>query len=151
MNEPIVFKAIGYVENDFDEPGARKTMEAAESRIVLDPALIEGLAGLESGQRLAVIFNFHRSKGFDLLSEKYIGVKFRYRRIDHLELSTEEEKNLLDMMKILDSIPNECKEGIAGNISCCSKDGFLITTTGSELSRIDIMNNFVFTFFLNLF
>jgi tRNA-Thr(GGU) m(6)t(6)A37 methyltransferase TsaA len=41
-------------------------MRSAESRIVLDPALTGGLAGLEAGQQVMVVFYFHRSQGYDL-------------------------------------------------------------------------------------
>ncbi len=40
---------------------------AAESRIILDPGLVEGLTGVEPGQKLMVIFHFHRSPGYALL------------------------------------------------------------------------------------
>jgi tRNA-Thr(GGU) m(6)t(6)A37 methyltransferase TsaA len=64
--EPITFQPIGYVENDFDEPAVSEQIQAAESRIVLDPALVEGLQGLEVSQSLMVIFYFHRSEGYAL-------------------------------------------------------------------------------------
>jgi tRNA-Thr(GGU) m(6)t(6)A37 methyltransferase TsaA len=64
--EPIIYKAIGYVENEFDKPAALEEIRSVESRIVLDPALREGLKGLEPGQRIMVIFYFHRSQGYDL-------------------------------------------------------------------------------------
>lgn len=64
---PIVYRAIGRVENDFDEPAPPPAIRAEESRIVLDPSLTEGLKGLEPGRRIMVVFYFHRSQGFDLL------------------------------------------------------------------------------------
>ncbi len=64
--ESITYKAIGHVENEFDEPTAPDKIRSAESRIVLDPALTEGLSGLEPGQQVMVIFYFHQSRGFDL-------------------------------------------------------------------------------------
>lgn len=64
---PIVYRAIGRVENDFDEPAPPPEIRAIESRIILDPSLTEGLKGLEPGRRIMVIFCFHRSQGFDLL------------------------------------------------------------------------------------
>jgi len=63
----VTYRAIGYVENKFDEPAAPDKIRAVESRIILDPALTEGLRGLEPGQRAIVIFDFHRSKGSKLL------------------------------------------------------------------------------------
>jgi tRNA-Thr(GGU) m(6)t(6)A37 methyltransferase TsaA len=64
--ESVTYKAIGHVENDFDEPAVAENIRSTESRIVLDPALTEGLRGLEPGQRLMVVFYFHRSNGYDL-------------------------------------------------------------------------------------
>lgn len=62
----ITFRAIGHVENSFDEPAAPDLIRAAVSRIVLKPSLVAGLKGIEPGQRLAVIFFFHRSHGYEL-------------------------------------------------------------------------------------
>jgi tRNA-Thr(GGU) m(6)t(6)A37 methyltransferase TsaA len=64
--DAITYHAIGHVENAFDEPTALDQIKAAESRIVLDPALEEGLQGLETGQRLMVVFYFHRAQGYEL-------------------------------------------------------------------------------------
>jgi len=64
--ETITYKAIGRVENTFDEPADPDQIKAVESRIVLDPRLVEGLQGLEAGQQLMVIFHFHRSQGYEL-------------------------------------------------------------------------------------
>jgi len=61
------YRAIGHVENDFDEPASSDKIRVVESRIVLDPALTEGLRGLEPGQQIMVVFYFHRSQGYDLL------------------------------------------------------------------------------------
>lgn len=61
------FRAIGHVENETDMASASEEMRSTESRIILDPALVEGLRGMEPGQRVMVIFFFHRSRGFDLL------------------------------------------------------------------------------------
>ncbi len=65
--EAIVYRAIGHVENDFDEPAAPYEIRSVESRIVLAPTLMEGLKGLKPGQQIMVVFYFHRSRGFDLL------------------------------------------------------------------------------------
>ena len=60
-------RAIGHVENEFNEPAPPEKIRAVESRIVLDLALTEGLKGLEPGQQVMVVFYFHRSRGYDLL------------------------------------------------------------------------------------
>lgn len=64
--ERIRFRAIGHVENAFDEPVAPDLIRAAPSRIVLQADLTEGLQGVEPGQQLMVIFFFHRSQGYEL-------------------------------------------------------------------------------------
>ena len=62
----IVYRAIGRVENSFDDPAPVDDLLACESRIVLDPTLTAGLQGLEPGQRVTVLFQFHRSIDYDL-------------------------------------------------------------------------------------
>jgi tRNA-Thr(GGU) m(6)t(6)A37 methyltransferase TsaA len=57
----ICFRAIGVVKSAFDEPTKPDVMREADSQIVLDEALIEGLTGLEVGQSILVIFNFDRA------------------------------------------------------------------------------------------
>jgi tRNA (Thr-GGU) A37 N-methylase len=54
--EAIVYRAIGHVENAFDGPAAPYEIRSVESRIILDPALTEGLKGLGPGQRIMVVF-----------------------------------------------------------------------------------------------
>jgi len=62
----ITYRAIGWVENGFKERAAPEAIAAGESRIVLDPALADGLDGLQAGQRLLVLFHFDRSQGYEL-------------------------------------------------------------------------------------
>jgi tRNA-Thr(GGU) m(6)t(6)A37 methyltransferase TsaA len=65
--QALRFRPIGYVENEFNEPTVPELICAAETRIILDPSLIEGLKGLEPGQQIMVLFYFHHSEGYDLL------------------------------------------------------------------------------------
>jgi tRNA-Thr(GGU) m(6)t(6)A37 methyltransferase TsaA len=66
-SQAFLFRAIGHVENEFDEPAIQEPSHSAEARIILDPALVEGLNGYEPGQQIMVIFYFHHSEGYDLL------------------------------------------------------------------------------------
>jgi len=66
LTQTITYKPIGHVENAFDEPTQAQEIRAVESRIVLNPELVDGLYGREPGQRVMVIFHFHRSRGFEL-------------------------------------------------------------------------------------
>ena len=65
--ETFQFRAIGYVENEFQKPASPDTLRASPSRIVLAPDLLEGLTGLEPGMTLLIVFVFHRAEGYDLL------------------------------------------------------------------------------------
>jgi tRNA-Thr(GGU) m(6)t(6)A37 methyltransferase TsaA len=67
LEDHYTFKAIGYVENPFDEPTSGETLRAVESRIIIEADYLPGLTGMAAGQRLLVVFVFHRSKGFDWL------------------------------------------------------------------------------------
>jgi tRNA-Thr(GGU) m(6)t(6)A37 methyltransferase TsaA len=61
------FHAIGYVENEFDEPTNPDAFTGSLSRIVLDPTLLDGLSGLEPGMGILVVFVFHKADGYELL------------------------------------------------------------------------------------
>ena len=65
--ESIKFQAIGYVESKYKEPVNPNIFRSVISRIVLNPDLTVGLTGLEPGMTVMVIFNFHRSEGYELL------------------------------------------------------------------------------------
>lgn len=64
--EEISFRAIGHVENAFEDPAAPDLIRATTSRVVLEPALEGGLEGIEPGQELIIVFHFHRSSDFAL-------------------------------------------------------------------------------------
>jgi len=65
--DAMSFRAIGRVENEFDEPVSPDILRSSPSRIVIDPDLMPGLTQLEPGNRVLVVFHFHRSTGYELL------------------------------------------------------------------------------------
>jgi len=67
MRESITFHAIGTVHNNTDQPLRPDAFREVESQIVLDPDLIAGLTGLESGQRIMILFHFNRAGDYELL------------------------------------------------------------------------------------
>ena len=77
--QAITFTAIGYVENQFNEPVSSGEIRAGESRIVLNPDLVVGLQGLETGQQVMIVFHFHLTGGFNLLQHPR-GDRSRHRR-----------------------------------------------------------------------
>jgi len=64
---PIPIQPIGYVENNFELPASSKEMHEVESKIVLQPQFVEGLSGLNPGQRILIMFYFHQSKEYSLI------------------------------------------------------------------------------------
>jgi len=67
VTQQLQLSPIGYVEckvADGTPPGG---WDAIDSRVVLNPELVEGLRGLEAGREVLVVFWFHRSEGFELL------------------------------------------------------------------------------------
>ena len=58
---------IGHVKRDEGDRGlADDALRARPARIVLDPALAEGLVGLEPGSDVVVLFYCHQTTGYDL-------------------------------------------------------------------------------------
>ena len=66
-SQPIVLHPIRHVERDASDEGlSGDELRARPVRIVLDPALTDGLLGLEPGSDVVVLYYFHRSAGYDL-------------------------------------------------------------------------------------
>ena len=64
--EHPTFQAIGYVENEFSEPTSPEVLRASDSKVVIQPDYSDGLMGLKVGDRVLVVFHFHRSEGYNL-------------------------------------------------------------------------------------
>ena len=64
---PLFYQPIGTVENAIDHRTCPEAIRAVESRILINPALSQGLTGIEAGQRILIIYDFHRSETFPLL------------------------------------------------------------------------------------
>lgn len=63
----VTFEPIGYVKSDFSWPDKSPPGASATAQVVLDPAHVGGLTGLEPGDEVLVIFWFHLSSGYELL------------------------------------------------------------------------------------
>ena len=64
-NDELNYRPIGHIENSVDKPVKPDEITAVESRIVLDRELIPGLKGLQAGDRILVLFDFHLGREFD--------------------------------------------------------------------------------------
>lgn len=76
------------------------------------------------------------------LPERYSEVKFNYTRLGQLKLSQQDKENLQKIQSTFKNLTKDYKQSIAGNVSCLSKEGFLVSTTGSELDKLKIGSNF---------
>lgn len=66
-SDSVTFHPIGCVERDAGDEGlSHDDLRARPARILLDPALSDGLLGLEPGSDVVVLYHFHRSSGYDL-------------------------------------------------------------------------------------
>ncbi len=60
----IELKPIGFVRTDAREIPRHWSVSDVEGTLVIDEEYLEGLKDVEPGQRIVVIFNFHRSPEF---------------------------------------------------------------------------------------
>lgn len=80
MNK-IWFEPIGIIHSPYKEPSniPRQPYEGknTDATIEIFPEFIEGLEGLEKYRHIALLFNFHRSKGYNLKVIPYKKNKLR--------------------------------------------------------------------------
>ena len=60
----IRLRPIGFVRTDASELPRHWSASDVEGTLVIDEEYSQGLRGIEAGQRIVVIFHFHRSPGF---------------------------------------------------------------------------------------
>jgi len=60
----IELKPIGFVRTDAEELPRHWSVSEVEGTLVIDEGYSEGLRDIEPGQRIVVIFHFHRSPRF---------------------------------------------------------------------------------------
>jgi tRNA (adenine37-N6)-methyltransferase len=60
----IELRTIGFVRTDAVELPRHWSVSDVEGTLVIDEQYSEGLRDIEAGQRIVVIFHFHRSPGF---------------------------------------------------------------------------------------
>lgn len=68
---PIILDPIGTAHTDADDVPRHWTVSDVEGTLVIDPAYTNGLTDIAAGQRIVVLFHFHRSPPFapDLLTQ----------------------------------------------------------------------------------
>ena len=60
----IELRPIGFVRTDAEVLPRHWSVSEVEGTLVIDEEYLEGLRGIGPGQRIVVIFHFHRSPGF---------------------------------------------------------------------------------------
>ncbi len=60
----IELRPIGFVRTDVQELPRHWSVSDVKGTLVIDEEYSEGLRDIEAGQRIVVIFHFHRSPGF---------------------------------------------------------------------------------------
>jgi tRNA-Thr(GGU) m(6)t(6)A37 methyltransferase TsaA len=68
--EKIEFTPIGYVENDYLEPGHNEEIYEKASKIILKKDLEDGLYRVEELEKLYILFYFSKSKGYKLIHRR---------------------------------------------------------------------------------
>jgi tRNA-Thr(GGU) m(6)t(6)A37 methyltransferase TsaA len=71
-NMSIEMNPIGFVSTDAKEIPRSWTVSDVEGRLVIDEAYLEGLRDIKPGQRIYVIFHFHKSPKF---TEQFMRIK----------------------------------------------------------------------------
>jgi len=76
MDNKIIIEPIGYIETKYNmrKGVPAQGQESANSRgvIVMRDEFVEGIRDLKQGNNITVIFNFHKSKGFELTTIPYL-------------------------------------------------------------------------------
>ncbi|NQS91139.1 MAG: tRNA (N6-threonylcarbamoyladenosine(37)-N6)-methyltransferase TrmO [Chloroflexi bacterium] len=72
----IIFQPIGWIQSPFqdlvDMPIQPSAAAGIKGNIVLDPVFQKGLKDLDGFSHLILIYQFHRSKGFDLQLKPFL-------------------------------------------------------------------------------
>jgi L-fuculose-phosphate aldolase len=66
MDRSVTYLPIGHVVNEFDDPAKPSVIHNAKSEIHIDAQFAEALDGLSVGDRILVIYHFHRVEGYEL-------------------------------------------------------------------------------------
>jgi len=71
-DKEIIFRPIGYVHVDVEKVPRHWTLSDVVGELIIEPKYQEGLKDIKEGDRIIVLFHFHKSPPFDL---KYLKQK----------------------------------------------------------------------------
>ncbi len=76
MNHKIEMQAIGYIHTKYDmrngTPPQGAEAEDSRGEIHMREEFVEGIQSFEEGARVTVLFHFHKSKGYELITTPYM-------------------------------------------------------------------------------
>jgi tRNA-Thr(GGU) m(6)t(6)A37 methyltransferase TsaA len=64
IEKSIIYRPIGHVQNDFDEPCNPKAIRNSLSTLVIDPEYAGGMDGLNRYKYILVVFHMDRASGY---------------------------------------------------------------------------------------
>lgn len=64
IEKSVIYRPIGRVQNDFDEPGRPKEIRNSVSTLVIDPEYAGGLDGLDRYKHILAVFHMDRAPGY---------------------------------------------------------------------------------------
>lgn len=77
-HKSIILDPIGYIESEYKDrkstPYQGYVNKEGVAKIVMRPEYAEGIRDLKAGMKITVIFNFHNSKGYKLITPSRISV-----------------------------------------------------------------------------
>ena len=76
------------------------------------------------------------------MTERYIGIKFKTRKLGELVKDKQIENSAILLNNTLATFPEECLKGIAGNVSARLPDGIIISASGSSLQNLIILDDY---------
>lgn len=74
--DPVIYQPIGVIRTPFKElegmPIQPRGAQSVQGEVVVDAAYVEGLKDVDGFSHLILIYQFHRSKGFDLTVKPFL-------------------------------------------------------------------------------
>ncbi len=75
MEDKFTIEPIGYLQTKYNirqgTPRQGKNSENSFGRIIIKSKYAEGIKGIKQGDKITILFHFHKSKGFELTTIPY--------------------------------------------------------------------------------
>lgn len=75
-DDKIVFEPIGYIYTNYIKRQGTliqgQNSEISPGKIVMKSKYVEGINGIKKGDKITILFHFHKSKGYELTTIPYL-------------------------------------------------------------------------------